>query len=225
MDEINGDPAGRRAFTGPTATLAKLTSPSQRVAGSTRTLLTLTLTNTNDGTTKAVVGASATRIVCRNTWQMAHADSKVGGLVLRHTVGNVAAYREHVSRWYREIAQSYKAQGEKMRVYSARTLSAAVVDDAVSEILFGEVLPADGFTRQKREKVAAIIEMLEGRDGEFVSEGDVSAYSVLQAVTAYEMHRTPVRGELAAQSETRLWRVLQKNKTIPRAFAVLDRTL
>ncbi|HEY1099877.1 MAG TPA: hypothetical protein VGF99_13165, partial [Myxococcota bacterium] len=97
---------------------------------------------------------------------------------------------------------------------------------AVSEILFGEVLPDDRMTRQKEAKVSAILEMIEGRDGEFVAaDVDVTAYSVFQAVTAYEMHRTPVRGELAAQSETRLWRVLQKNKTIPQAFAVLDRTL
>lgn len=187
------------------------------------TVAYLTLTNTHDGTSSAVIGASATRIVCRNTWQLAHAESKRrGGLSLKHTAGNVDQYRQHVSAWFKATAQSYATQGEKLRAYAAHRLTAAVVEDVAAEVLFGEVIEAERRTKAQTANVEAVIEMIEGRDGEFVARGDVTAYSVLQSVTAYEMHRRPARGELEAQTETRLWRVLTDDEVIPRAFKVLD---
>jgi hypothetical protein len=186
----------------------------------------LTLTNTHDGTTSAVIGAACVRIVCRNTWQMAYGESKRrGGFVLRHTVGNVDAYRQRVSAWFREVGAGYKAQGERMRAFAAHPMNGASVDDAVSSILFGEVLPPEDMTRAQKMNVEAVIEMIERRDGEFVAAGDVTAYSVFQATTAYEMHRRPARGALEAQTETRLWRVLTDDEIIPRAFSVLDALL
>jgi hypothetical protein len=183
----------------------------------------LTLTNTHDGSSAAVIGASCVRIVCRNTWQMAHGEAKRrGGFSLKHTVGNVDAYRAKVSSWFKEIGAGYRTQGERMRAFSARSMKANAVDAAVAEILFGEVLPVDEQTKAQKANAEAIIEMIEGRDGEFVAAGDVTAYSVFQAVTAYEMHRRPARGELPTQTETRLWRVLTDDEIIPRAFAVLD---
>ncbi len=150
----------------------------------------LTLTNTHDGTSSAVIGATSVRIVCRNTWQMAHGESKKrGGFVLRHTVKNVDEYRAKVAAWFKEINTGYRAQGERMRAFAARPMNSAAVDRAVAEILFGEVLPAEA----QKANAEAVIEMIEGRDGEFVPVGDVTAYSVFQAVTAYQMHRRPAR--------------------------------
>jgi hypothetical protein len=182
----------------------------------------LTLTNTNDGSSSAVIGASCVRIVCRNTWQMAHSESRRRGFVLRHTVRNVDEYRARVSAWFKEIGAGYRAQGEKMRAYAGRSMNSAAVAAAVSEILHGEVLPPDDMTKAQKANAEAVIEMLETRDGEFVAAGDVTAYSVFQAVTAYEMHRRPARGALEAQNATRLWRVLTDDDVIPRAFKVLD---
>lgn len=187
------------------------------------TVAYLTLTNTHDGTSSAAIGASATRIVCRNTWQLAHAESKRrGGLSLKHTAGNVDQYRQHVSAWFKATAQGYAMQGEKLRAYAAHRLSAAVVEDVAAKVLFGEVIEPEERTKAQTANVEAIIEMIEARDGEFVARGDVTAYSVLQSVTADEMHRRPARGELAAQTETRLWRVLTDDEVIPRAFKALD---
>lgn len=184
----------------------------------------LTLTNTHDGSSTAAIGASAVRIVCRNTWQMAHAQSKAnGGLSLKHTVRNVKTYQEQVGKWFRAIGQGYQTQGQRMRAYASKPMNVAAVNNAVSTILFGEVIEEPRQTRQQKEKVAAILDMVEGRDGAFVPVGDVTAYSVLQAATAYDMHRRPARGELEAQTSTRLWRVLAgSDSVIPAAFATLD---
>ena len=183
----------------------------------------LTLTNTNDGSSSAVIGASCVRIVCRNTWQMAHGESKRrGGFVLRHTVRNVDDYRAKVSAWFREIGAGYRTQGEKMRAYASRSMNSASVAAVVSQILHGEVMPPEDMTKAQKANADAVIEMIETRDGEVVAPGDVTAYSVFQAVTAYEMHRRPARGALEAQNATRMWRVLTDDDVIPRAFKVLD---
>jgi hypothetical protein len=182
----------------------------------------LTLTNTHDGTSTAVIGASCIRIVCRNTWQLAHKQSKRQGLALKHTVSNVKGYRKLVGEWFREIGIGYRSEGERLRAYASKTLNPATVQRAVSEILFGEVLPAEEQSKAQRANTEAVIEMIEGRDGAFVARGDVTAYSIFQATTAFEMHRRPARGELETQTETRLWHVLTNDNAIPRAQHVLD---
>ena len=180
----------------------------------------LTLTNTHDGTSTAVLGASCVRIVCRNTWQLAHSQTKARGFALKHTVKNVKTYQESVTTWLKAVAEGYAAQGQRMRAYSAKPLSVGAVARAVDEILFGEVKETK--TRQQKANADSIIEMIEGRDGQFVQTGEVTAYSVFNAFTAYTMHRKPARGELAAQTETRLWNVLTDDDIAPRAFVVLD---
>ena len=157
---------------------------------------------------------------------MAHADAKRrGGLSLKHTTGNVDSYRQHVSVWYKETAKQYAAQGEKLRAYAGHRLSPTAVDAIAAEVLFGEVLEPEKRTKAQVANLEAILEMIEGRDGEFVARGEVTAYSLLQSVTAYEMHRRPARGEIEVQTETRLWRVLTEDDVIPRAFRSLDAIL
>lgn len=183
----------------------------------------LTLTNTHDGTSAAVIGASVTRIVCRNTWQMAHSESKRrGGLSLRHTVGNVDTYREHVSQWLKDTAAGYAVQGERLRSYARKALSADRVATTVNAILYPDAVEVSAPTKARKANVAAVLELIESRDGEFVPAGDVTAYSVLNAVTAYAMHTRPARGTDDEQTDTRLWTVLTDDKIIPRAFRSLD---
>jgi len=182
----------------------------------------LTHTNTHDGSTTSILGATCVRIVCKNTWRMAHAQTRAKGFVLKHTVSNVEAYRADVGKWLMDVAAGYAKQGQRLRAYSDKVMSPAAVARAVDEILFGEVKEKKSKTRQQQAKADAIIEMIEGRDGEFVPQGEVTAYSLFNAVTAYTMHRKPVRGELAQQTETRLWDVLTDDDITPRAFVVLD---
>jgi hypothetical protein len=191
----------------------------------------LTLTNTHDGGGSALVGGSVVRIVCRNTFAMANAEIKRGakagvGLRLRHTTAVIGAYREEVSAFLHAVAVGFKSQGERMNGYAGKKMLADAVRAAAVAILVPDFVEAGGATMTKGQtaRVDAITEMVEGRDGRFVPTGEVTAYSVLQAALAYEMHRRPARGELAEQSETRTWRVLAADSdTITRAFAVLDR--
>ncbi len=184
----------------------------------------LTLTGANDGSAREVIGASVIRIVCRNTHAAASKEAKVKGLALRHTSGPIGSYRDTVSTWLREVGAAYRAHGDLLRHYASKPMGSAAVALAASEIL--DVAPeATNRTKAQSANVDAIVDMIIGRDGQFVARGEVSAYSVLQAVTAYEMHRRPARGELAAQTETRLWSVLAGETVIPRAFAVLDRAI
>jgi hypothetical protein len=183
----------------------------------------LTLTNTHDGTSAAVIGAAITRIVCRNTWQMAQSEAKRrNGLALRHTVGNVDAYREHVSQWLKDTAKGYAVQGERLRTYARKALSAEVVATTVNAILYPDAVEVSAPTKARKANVAAVLELIESRDGEFVPAGEVTAYSVLNAVTAYTMHSRPAKGTDDEQTDTRLWSVLTDDKTIPRAFRLLD---
>jgi hypothetical protein len=221
-----GDKSGARVYAQlnlPDELSHLLSVPADRDS---QTRAMLTLTNTHDGTSSAVIGASCIRIVCRNTWKMAHAESRrSGGFVLRHTVKNVDAYHQQVRKWFKEIASGYAAQGERLRRYATLPLRGQQVDDSVTHALFGEILPADERTPKQQEKVDAVIEMVETRDGQFVPTGDVTAYTVFQALTAYEMHRRPARGELAEQTETRLWRVLTGDEVLPRALSHLDKLI
>jgi hypothetical protein len=197
--------------------------------GESETSAFLTLTNRHDGGGSAVIGGSVVRIVCRNTFAMASREARAaGGLALRHTINRTssAAYREHVSKWLKSLGAAYAAEGERLRSYAARPMRSVDVVAAVTEILHGEVLAPEEQTRAQRAAVDAVIEMIEGRDGQFVPTGDVTAYSLLQSVTAYEMHRRPARGALEAQTDTRLWRVLSDDSdTITRAFGTLDAVL
>ncbi len=181
----------------------------------------LTLTNTHDGTSTAVLGATCVRIVCKNTWKMAHKQArKNGGFVLKHNPTTVKDYQKNATEWIKATAKGFAEQGERMRAYASKPLTSTVIYRAVDEILFGEV--PNTKTRQQQANADAIIEMIEARDGQFVPTGDVTAYSLFNAVTAYTMHRRPARGSLAEQSETRLWRVLTDDEITPRAFAVID---
>lgn len=187
----------------------------------------LSLLNRHDGAGSAVVGASTTRVVCRNTYDMASGEARSArGLVLRHTFGRTGpdAYREQVNKWLKRVGEGYAAMGERMRAWSERPVTVAQAESIVSEVLAGEVLAPERQTAPHKRAVAAIIEMVDDRDGVFVPRGDVTRYSLFQAVTAYEMHRRPARGALPAQAETRLWRVLDSDSdALGRVAAVLDR--
>lgn len=201
--------------------LSKLLSVPQDKDSPTKAYLTLT--NTHDGSASAILGAAATRIVCRNTFRMANKEASQNGFKLSHVPKNIEGYQAKVSEWLKAVGANFADMGGKMRHYASKPLGAEAVKQAATEILFGEVLAPEKQTAQQKAKVSAIIEMIESRDGQFVPMGDVTAYSVLQSVTAYEMHRRPARGSLSAQTETRLWRVLTGSDTVGKAFEVLDR--
>ena len=187
-----------------------------------RTDAYLTLTNTHDGSTAAVLGSTAVRIVCLNTFRLANAKARVGGLVLKHMTKNVDGFRKSAETWLKETAAGYAMTGEMLRSFSARPMGVNAVKAAVNAILTPDAVEPGDRTRPQQAAVDAVIEMIEGRNGQFVPVGEVTAYSVLQSVTAYALHRKPARGELSAQTETRTWRVLTGDDTITTAFAVLS---
>jgi hypothetical protein len=185
----------------------------------------LTCLSSHDGSVAVSTGASAVRIVCWNTFHMAGRDVRKNGLRLKHTA-SVVDNRARVNAWMRSVATEAVKTGDRLRAYAERSMAPARVVLVADEIIAGEpVASRDDLTRQQRAASDAIVELIETRDGTFVPRGEVTAYSVLQAVTAFDLHMRAARGSLPEQTETRAMRVLTGDTHEQATFSVLDRVL
>lgn len=180
----------------------------------------LSIMDTKDGGSSVGILPFAFRMTCENMVRAWNVETRESGLRIRHTaqVGKIGKMAE---AWIKEMAAAYRHTGDAMRALDGKPLAASRVAALVGEILEPEEEKRAAESHAFRAKREAIVELIEARDGIYVPTGDVTAYSVLQAVTAYSRHRRPVRGTLAEQTETRLERVLAADEVTPRAVEVL----
>lgn len=182
----------------------------------------LSIMDTKDGGSSVGILPVTFRMRCENMVRAWNLEARESGLRIRHTA-QVHKIEAIAGDWIKGMAASFAHTGAAFRAMDARPVSATRAAALVGEILEPEEAKRlDGARSPALErKLGAILEMIEARDGIYVPEGDVTAYSVLQAVTAYERHRQPVRGTLAEQTETRLEKVLAGGAVAARAVEVL----
>lgn len=180
----------------------------------------LSIMDSKDGGSSVQILPIAFRMSCENMLRAWHEAMGDNGLSVRHTasVVDVAARAE---RWIKEMASDLRVTGEMLRALDGRRLDSSTTTALVGEILEPDADKREETTSSLARKIGAVIELVETRDGIYVPAGEVTRYSVLQAVTAYARHRAPARGLLAEQSETRLERVISGDVVTSRAVEVL----
>lgn len=154
----------------------------------------------HDGSMAVCLDAFVFRLICENGMEVEGIES----FRMKHTL-HVDKLDTKLALWMHKVGEGYKAVGERHRALAGRTINASELRSIVMEVLDPEAKE----TRQAKAKVDSVIEMVEGRNGEFVPTGDVTLYTLLEAFTAYDAHRVPVRGNDEEAQERRELNVLR----------------
>jgi hypothetical protein len=149
----------------------------------------------HDGQTKVRTSVS---LYCRKCTNGMHGWADIGSMSAIHRSG-ILSWSKDVAAWYRSVGHGLKATGETMATFATRRVDPPTVRALVGEILEAEI-PADESKIRKGSRAEAILEMVYAADGTFVPAGATTMLSILEAVTAFDTHRAPVRVMLPASA-------------------------
>lgn len=174
----------------------------------------------HDGSCCFTLEGGIYRVICENG--AVALDKKLfPSFKIKHTK-QIDKLTSKLGEWLKVTGAGFGKVGAATRAMDAVKLS----DDRIAAIV-GEVLDPEGKeTAATKKNVDAVIDMVAKRDGQFVPEGDVTLYSMLEAFTAYDAHLAPVRADtVEARAERRELRVLNGEGVSRRAYEVLNRNL
>lgn len=153
----------------------------------------------HDGSAALSAEIAVFRLLCENGMMIRHAVLH-RPFKMKHTP-QVEKLTEKMGKWLREAGGSLAEIGQATQRLDAKPLGAERVREIVGEVLSPEKREKE--SPQLKKKIDAVIEMVEARDGRFIPAGDVTAYTLLEAFTAYDNHLVPTRGETPEDRQAR----------------------
>jgi hypothetical protein len=175
----------------------------------------------HDGSTAITAEIATFRALCENGLMLRKV-SLSSPFRMKHTK-QIETLSAKMAVWLKASGERLASFGEQTRRFDRRVMGSAEVNAIIGEVFVPES-PKAKITPQAQAKIDSVIDMVEHRDGRFVPAGDVTAYTLLEAFTAYDAHLVPVRGQNPEDRQARReLNVLSGFGVAGRAWEILDR--